>query len=115
MSADLSRTAGVVAYLLLSAWMLLALAPVRADLRERLGLLALGAVAAHGLFLLPDEWLQTSLTQLLVPFTSEYRPLWTGLGSSPPTAWPAWRSRTSRGAGTSSGWSRWRGRWPRST
>ena len=47
---------------------------------ERIGLLALGAVAAHGLFLLPDGWLHPSLSQVLVPFTLDYRPVWTGLG-----------------------------------
>jgi sulfoxide reductase heme-binding subunit YedZ len=43
-------------------------------------LLALGAVAAHGLFLIPDSWLKPTLPQLLVPFAGGYRPLWTGLG-----------------------------------
>ena len=86
-----SRSAGVVAYLLLSASVLLGLAMstrlaparMRGNVRmfhERLGLLALGAVAAHGLFLLPDPWLHASLSQLLIPFTLDYRPVWTGLG-----------------------------------
>jgi len=86
-----SRSAGVVAYLLLSASVLLSLAmatglaPVRARanlrvLHERIGLLALAAIAAHGLLLLGDGWLNASLLDLLVPFTLDYRPLWTGLG-----------------------------------
>jgi sulfoxide reductase heme-binding subunit YedZ len=57
------------------------LVPAR-DLRvlhERVALLALGAVAAHGL-LLPDTWLQPKLSEVLIPFTTGYRPLWTGLG-----------------------------------
>ena len=83
-----SRSAGVVAYVLLSASvvvglaMAVRLAPVR-DLRvfhERIALLALGATAAHGLFLLPDGWLKPTLAQLVVPFAGGYRPLWTGLG-----------------------------------
>src|SRR6478735_303269 len=83
-----SRSAGVVAYVLLSASvvvglaMALRLAPVR-DLRvfhERIALLALGVTAAHGLFLLPDGWLKPTLAQLLIPFAGGYRPLWTGLG-----------------------------------
>jgi sulfoxide reductase heme-binding subunit YedZ len=83
-----SRSAGVVAYLLLSGSVILGLAmatrlvPAR-DLRvlhERIALLALGAVAAHGLLLLPDGWLHPGLTQILIPFTNGYRPLWTGLG-----------------------------------
>jgi sulfoxide reductase heme-binding subunit YedZ len=86
-----SRSAGVVAYLLLSTSVVLGLLmaarllPVtaRAGLRvlhERLALIALGAVAAHGLLLLPDRWLHPGLHELLVPFTTGYRPVWTGLG-----------------------------------
>jgi methionine sulfoxide reductase heme-binding subunit len=86
-----SRSAGVVAYLLLSGSVVLGLAmaarltPVkaRADLRvlhERLALLALGATGAHGLLLLPDGWLRPGLHELVIPFTSTYRPVWTGLG-----------------------------------
>ena len=55
----------------------------RADLRvlhERIALLALGAVCAHGLLLLPDGWLRPGLHELLIPFTTSYRPVWTGLG-----------------------------------
>jgi methionine sulfoxide reductase heme-binding subunit len=86
-----SRSAGVVAYLLLSGSVVLGLvmaarlAPVksRADLRvlhERIALLALGAVGAHGLLLLPDRWLRPGPHELLIPFTASYRPVWTGLG-----------------------------------
>ena len=58
-----SRSAGVVAYVLLSASVVLGLAPatrlVRGrGLHERIALLALGAVAAHGLLLLADGWLR---------------------------------------------------------
>jgi sulfoxide reductase heme-binding subunit YedZ len=80
-----------VAYLLLSASVVLGLvmaarlAPLgaRADLRvlhERVALLALGAVGAHGLLLLPDTWLRPGLHELVIPFTATYRPVWTGLG-----------------------------------
>lgn len=80
-----SRSAGVVAYLLLSTSVVLGLATTtrlaRArGLHERVALLALGAVAAHGLLLLGDTWLHPGLSELLVPFTTGYRPLWTGLG-----------------------------------
>jgi len=81
-----SRSAGVVAYVLLSASVVLGLAmasriaPRARVLHERLALLALGAVAAHGLLLLPDPWLHPGLGELLLPFTAEYRPVWTGLG-----------------------------------
>jgi sulfoxide reductase heme-binding subunit YedZ len=86
-----SRSAGVVAYLLQSASvvvglaMALRLAPPRysAVLRtvhERIALLALGGVAAHGLLLLGDGWLHPGLGGILVPFAMGYRPVWTGLG-----------------------------------
>ena len=86
-----SRSAGIVAYLLLSASVLLGLAmalrlaPPRATAvlraaHERLALLALGAVAAHALLLLGDGWLHPGLGGILVPFTMSYRPVWTGLG-----------------------------------
>ena len=83
-----SRSAGIVAYLLLSGSVILGLATTTRlvtgrDVRvlhERIALLALGAVAAHALLLLPDGWLQPKLYEVLIPFTTGYRPLWTGLG-----------------------------------
>jgi methionine sulfoxide reductase heme-binding subunit len=86
-----SRSAGVVAYLLLSASvvfglvMALRLAPPRyaAVIRtahERIALIALGAVAAHGLLLLGDGFLRPGLRGILVPFAMDYRPTWTGIG-----------------------------------
>jgi sulfoxide reductase heme-binding subunit YedZ len=80
-----SRSAGVVAYVLLSAAVVLGLATstrlVRARaVHEQVALLALGAVAVHGLLLLGDPWLGANVLQLLVPFTLDYRPVWTGLG-----------------------------------
>ena len=86
-----SRSAGLVAYVLLSAAVLLGLAMAlrigsprlrrgARGLHERLALLALGATAAHGLLLLADPWLRPGLRGLLVPFAADYRPLWTGLG-----------------------------------
>jgi predicted ferric reductase len=86
-----SRSAGIVAFVVLTAAVVLGLvmatrlAPVksRAAVRvahERLALIALAAVGAHGLFLLGDPWLRPGLSGLLVPFTMNHRPLWTGLG-----------------------------------
>jgi sulfoxide reductase heme-binding subunit YedZ len=80
-----SRSAGVVAYILLSASVILGLAHTTRlarvrGLHERVALLALGAIAAHGLLLLPDGWLRPALSEVLIPFTTGYRPLWTGLG-----------------------------------
>jgi methionine sulfoxide reductase heme-binding subunit len=86
-----SRSAGIVAFGLLSLSVVFGLvmatklAPVRsrAGLRvahERIALLSLGAVAAHGLLLLGDPWLRPGVTGLLVPFSMRYRPLFTGIG-----------------------------------
>jgi sulfoxide reductase heme-binding subunit YedZ len=44
------------------------------------GLLVGSLVGVHVLAIAADSFLPFSLTQLLVPFTSSYRPLWTGLG-----------------------------------
>jgi sulfoxide reductase heme-binding subunit YedZ len=86
-----SRSAGVVAWLLLSLVVVIGLlqatgmapAPLKAALRhghERIALLALGTTAAHGALLLGDSWLRPGLSGVLVPFASSYRPVWTGLG-----------------------------------
>jgi sulfoxide reductase heme-binding subunit YedZ len=86
-----SRSAGVVAYLLLSASVVLGLAmalklapprwtAVLRTVHERIALLALGALAAHGLLLLGDGFLRPGLGGILVPFAMDYRPTWTGIG-----------------------------------
>ena len=86
-----SRSAGVVAYLLLSASVVLGLAmaldlfPPRAralvrPIHERVALVALAALAAHGLLLLGDGFLRPGLGGILVPFATSYRPVWTGMG-----------------------------------
>ena len=86
-----SRSAGIVAYLLLSCAVLLGLAMALrlapAQLRgvvrqahERVALLALGAIGAHALLLLGDGFLRPGLSGILVPFTMRHRLLWTGLG-----------------------------------
>jgi methionine sulfoxide reductase heme-binding subunit len=86
-----SRSAGIVAFCLVSASVILGLSmatkvtsvPTRARLRgvhEQLAVAGLVAVAAHGLLLLGDRWLQATPVGLVVPFTLGYRPLFTGLG-----------------------------------
>jgi methionine sulfoxide reductase heme-binding subunit len=86
-----SRSAGIVAWMLLSASVLIGLtmamrlAPRRLSARlrvahERIAVVCLGAVAAHGLLLVGDSWLKASVLDVLVPFRLDYRPLWTGLG-----------------------------------
>jgi sulfoxide reductase heme-binding subunit YedZ len=44
------------------------------------GLLVGSLIGVHVLAIAADSFLPFSLAQLLVPFTSTYRPLWTGLG-----------------------------------
>ena len=61
-----------MAYLLLSASVVLGLATTTRlarvrGLHERIALLALGAVAAHGLLLLPDGWLHPGLLRAAGP------------------------------------------------
>jgi methionine sulfoxide reductase heme-binding subunit len=86
-----ARSAGVVAYVLLSAGVVLGVAmalrvapprlrPALRAAHERVAIIALVAVAAHGLFLLADRWLKPGVLGVLVPFATPYRPFWTGLG-----------------------------------
>lgn len=49
-------------------------------LHEALALATLVALAIHGLALLGDSYLHPSPIEISVPFTTAYRPLWTGLG-----------------------------------
>jgi methionine sulfoxide reductase heme-binding subunit len=86
-----SRSAGIVAYLLLSASVVLGLAmalriapprlaPQLRVLHERIALVALGMLAAHVLLLLGDGFLRPGPSGVLVPFSMSYRPAWTGIG-----------------------------------
>jgi sulfoxide reductase heme-binding subunit YedZ len=86
-----SRSAGIVAFCLVSASVILGLAmstrittpALRVRLRgvhEQLAVAGLIAIAAHGLVLLGDGWLHASPVNLVVPFTLGYRTLFTGLG-----------------------------------
>lgn len=89
----LSRAAAFVAFGLL--WLSMALGlgitnklarlwpggPAAADLHEYTSLLGLAFGGFHGLILLGDGYSNYTLAQLLVPFaTTQYRPLWVGLG-----------------------------------
>jgi sulfoxide reductase heme-binding subunit YedZ len=49
-------------------------------LHEHVALVAMGAIAVHGLALLGDHWLHPGLRGLTIPFAMGYRPLFTGLG-----------------------------------
>jgi sulfoxide reductase heme-binding subunit YedZ len=87
-----ARAAGVVAYLLVSAAAALGLVlagkerlehwPRFAveDVHRFAGVLAGTFIALHGLFLVIDSQSHLGLSGLVIPFTSSYRPLWTGLG-----------------------------------
>ena len=87
-----ARASGVAAYVVLSLVVSLGLtlggkAQSRAwprfsveDIHRFGGILVGSLVGVHVLAIAADSFLPFSLTQLLVPFTASYRPLWTGLG-----------------------------------
>lgn len=87
----LARTTGLTAYLLLTASVLAGLLlksrPFRSlrpaavtDTHRFLALLALGAVAVHGVTLMLDATIHLGPAALLVPGLSPYRPVATGIG-----------------------------------
>ena len=89
----LSRSSGVVAYLMLWLSAVLGLSlttrvarlwaggPAAADLHQFASLLALALTVFHVLILLGDAYASFRLAQLLVPFTAtQYEPFWVGLG-----------------------------------
>jgi sulfoxide reductase heme-binding subunit YedZ len=88
----MSRSAGIVAFLLIAASVSLGLF-MSARLLQRPGLkrnlvkvhqqLALAGltmVGVHGVCLLGDSWLRPGIGGIAIPFTISYRPLWVGLG-----------------------------------
>ncbi len=87
-----SRSAGIVAFLLIATAVILGLymaggvsrrpgaKRTLVKVHEQIALAALTAIAAHGLLLLGDKWLNPGVSGIFVPFTMSYRPLWTGLG-----------------------------------
>jgi sulfoxide reductase heme-binding subunit YedZ len=89
-----ARSAGLVAFGLAAAAVIAGLAMStskskpsgrrryagRKDLHEQLALASFVAIAAHGVLLFADRWLHPGLVGTLVPFTTAYRPFWTGLG-----------------------------------
>jgi sulfoxide reductase heme-binding subunit YedZ len=86
----LSRSAGIVALLAMTASVVLGLslagriagprARTFSALHEHLSLIALVAIAVHGEALLGDRWLHPGPLGITVPFAMDYRPLATGLG-----------------------------------
>jgi sulfoxide reductase heme-binding subunit YedZ len=88
----LARASGLTAYVLLTLSVLAGLAvksrpfgpAVRAasatDTHRFLSLLALGAIALHGITLVLDQTVHIGLAALLIPGLASYRPVATGLG-----------------------------------
>lgn len=87
-----ARAGGIVAYLLLTAVVLLGLTLASrkrlahwprfaiTDVHRFAGLLAAAFISIHLLAIGLDSYTPFSLSQLVVPFTAHYRPLWTALG-----------------------------------
>lgn len=88
-----ARAGGIVAYVLLwvaTCWGILMSskaikgvvdAPLAFALHEYLPLLAVGFAMIHAIVLLGDTYIDFHFWQLFVPFTSPYKPFWTGLGT----------------------------------
>lgn len=87
-----ARAAGIIAIVLVSASVGFGLSMagrekrrpgmnlVLRKLHQYIAVGALVAIVSHGVFLLLDPWLAPGVVGVLVPFTMDYRPLWTGLG-----------------------------------
>ena len=87
-----SRASGVVALILVTISVGIGLTmaskivrkrgmgPVLARIHEQTALAGLVAIAVHAITLLGDPWLHPGVKGILVPFTTGYRPLFTGLG-----------------------------------
>ena len=87
-----ARAAGVVAYLLVTASVALGISLAGKERFERwprfavedvhrfAGILAGTFIALHVFWLAVDSQAHLGLSNLLIPFTSSYRPFWTGLG-----------------------------------
>jgi sulfoxide reductase heme-binding subunit YedZ len=87
-----ARAAGLLAYLLVTASVVLGLVLhhrwrsttwprfVTNELHRTVSLLALVALAGHGLALLLDPYLAPTISELLLPGTISYRPVWVAAG-----------------------------------
>ena len=88
----LSRSAGVVALVLVAASTLMGLALANGLVKspqarksittfhEQTANAGLAAIGLHGVTLLGDAFLNPSVTDLLIPFTIDYRPVYIGIG-----------------------------------
>ena len=89
----LTRSSGTVAYIVLSAstvWGLLLStklikelvpAPVALAMHNSLSWIAIGLAAFHAFVLLFDKYYTYTISNLLIPFTGPYQPLWVGIGT----------------------------------
>jgi ferredoxin-NADP reductase len=87
-----SRAAGIVALLCITVSVGVGLAmagrvsrrPALArslmSVHQQTALVGLVAIAVHGITLLGDKFLSPSIGDLVLPFTSSFKPLWTGFG-----------------------------------
>lgn len=87
-----ARAAGVTAYLLLSAVVVLGMTMASKkqlvhwprfaleDVHRFGGLLVGALISIHVVTVAVDQWLPFTLQSLIIPFTSRYRPIWVGLG-----------------------------------
>ncbi|MGB7589399.1 MAG: ferric reductase-like transmembrane domain-containing protein [Solirubrobacterales bacterium] len=87
-----ARSAGIVAFLLIAASVILGLflasgvwrrPGLTRDLvkvHQQLALAGLLLIGVHGVCLLGDKWLKPGIGGIAIPFTIAYRPLWVGLG-----------------------------------
>jgi len=88
----ITRSAGIIAYLLLwlsTAWGLAVPSKIfdktlqgvyTFDFHQFISLLAIGFTVLHLGVLMLDKYMPYSLAQVLVPFISTYRPVWIGIG-----------------------------------
>jgi sulfoxide reductase heme-binding subunit YedZ len=89
----LTRSAGIMAYLLLwlsTAWGLAIPSKILSDVlttdfafdfHQFISLLSLGFLGLHVFVLTADRYLPYTLAQVLIPFISPYRPVWVGIGT----------------------------------
>ncbi len=87
-----SRASGITAFVLVACSVMLGLAmatkilrgrvkpPVLVKLHEHLALAGLVAITVHAITLLGDAWLNPGPVGLLVPFTMDHEPIFTGFG-----------------------------------
>ncbi|HUR16693.1 MAG TPA: hypothetical protein VMZ33_05370, partial [Candidatus Limnocylindrales bacterium] len=75
-------TASVVYGLLLSTGILDSVSHrvVSLTLHQDLSAISIALVALHGAVLVLDRFVQTTVFQIAVPFATEYRPVWVGVG-----------------------------------